>query len=220
VGPLARDVPMIERVMTIIDPSFRRQSAPRRATVGWVQVEANVEVAAAARAVLAGADVELRSVSLPSFAAAFTAGLTIIGAEIWAAFGHLAESERLGADVRSRLLASRAITPTEVAAAEAVRRTFQAEVDEALTHVDALALPTLPELPLSLAAAADARAALHLSSLVRPFNLSGHPALTVPTAVQGVPVGVQLVGCAREDEALCALARSVQLPRGAGCGHP
>jgi amidase len=209
VGPLARDVPMIERVMTIIDSSFRRQSAPRRATVGWVRLEANAEVTAAAHAVLAAADVELRSVSLPSFAAAFTAGLTIIGAETWAAFGHLAESERLGADVRVRLLASRTITPTEVAAAEAVRRTFRAEVDEALTRVDALALPTLPELPLSLAAAADARAALHLSSLVRPFNLSGHPALTVPIAVQGVPVGLQLVGGTHGDEALCALGHIV-----------
>ena len=31
VGPLARDMPMIERAMTMIDPSFRPQGAPTRA---------------------------------------------------------------------------------------------------------------------------------------------------------------------------------------------
>ena len=90
-----------------------------------------------------------------------------------------------------------------------MRGSFRAEIDEALTHVDALVLPTLPDLPLSLAAAADAAAALHSSSFVRPFNLSGHPALTLPIAVQGLPAGLQLVGRAHEDEALCALAAVV-----------
>ena len=164
---------------------------------------------AAARTVLAAADISVRTISLPSFAAAFAAGLAIIGAETWAAFGHLIECERLGADVRTRLLASRAISSAEVAAAESVRRIFRAEIDEVLSHVDALALPTLPDLPLSLAAAADARAALHSSSFVRPFNLSGHPALTLPITVQGLPAGLQLVGRAGEDEALCALATMV-----------
>ena len=209
VGPLARDMPMIERAMTMIDPSFRPQGAPVRGLVGWVQVEANPEVTAAARTALAAADISVRSISLPSLAAAFAAGVAIIGAETWAAFGHLIECEKLGADVRTRLLAARTISPTEVAAAESVRRIFRAEIDELLSHVDALALPTLPDLPLSLAAAADARAALHSSSLVRPFNLSGHPALTLPITVQGLPAGLQLVGRAGEDEALCALATTV-----------
>jgi amidase len=219
VGPLARDLPMIERAMRTIDPSFRPQDAPTRATVGWVQVEANPEVAAAARTVLAAADISLRSISLPSFAAAFAAGLAIIGAETWAAFGHLVECERLGADVRTRLLASRGISSADVAAAESVRGVFRAEIDEALTHVDALALPTLPDLPLSLAAAADARVALHSSSCVRQFNLSGHPALTLPIRVQGCPVGLQLVARAGADEALCALAALV-IDQASATGQP
>jgi amidase len=209
VGPLARDMPMIERAMTMIDPSFRPQPAPKRATLGWVQVEANPEVTAAAHAALAAADVSVRSISLPSLAAAFAAGVAIIGAETWAAFGHLIGCEKLGTDVRTRLLASRAISSAEVAAAESVRRIFRAELDEVLSQVDALALPTLPDLPLSLAAAADVRAALHSSLFVRPFNLSGHPALSLPLTVQGSPAGLQLVGRAGEDEALCALATVV-----------
>jgi amidase len=209
VGPLAPSVPMIERAMAMIDPTFKPHPAPQRATVGWVEVEASPAVTVAARSALAITDIALRSAALPSFARAFAAGLVIIGAETWAAFGHLAQSERLGMDVRTRLLASRDIGPAELAAADTVRTAFRAEVDELLTRFDALALPTLPDLPLSLAAAADARSALHSSCLVRPFNLSGHPAITLPITAEGLPAGLQLVGRMREDEALCALARAV-----------
>jgi amidase len=209
VGPLASSVPMIERGMAMIDPTFKPQAAPRRASVGWVEVEANPAVIAAARSALAMTDIVVRSATLPSFAQAFAAGLAVIGAETWAAFGHLAQSERLGMDVRARLLASRGIGPAELAAAEAVRTAFRAEVDELLMRFDALALPTLPDLPLSLAAAADAHKALHSSSLVRPFNVSGHPAITLPITAEGLPAGLQLVGRMREDEALCALARTI-----------
>jgi amidase len=210
VGPFAREVSMIERAMAMIDATFRPQDAPSRPAVGWVQVQANPEVNAAARAALERAGVRLRRAALPSIASAFSAALTIIGAETWAAFGHLAGCERLGADVRTRLTAACAISSAELAAAESVRAAFRAEIDAALAGLDALALPTLPELPLTLAAAEDARAALHSSWCVRPFNLSGHPAITLPITVQGLPAGLQLVGRAQHDEALCALARSVE----------
>jgi amidase len=210
VGPLAREVSTIERAMAMIDATFRPQDAPPRAVVGWVQVGASAEVSSAARGALGRAGVEVRGVALPTFAAAFSAALTIIGAEIWSAFGHLVGCQRLGPDVRTRLAAAQAISVGDVAAAETLRRSWRAEIDAALSGLDALALPTLPDLPLTLAAAADARAALHSSWCVRPFNLSGHPAITLPVAVQGVPAGLQLVGRAQRDEALCALARSVE----------
>jgi amidase len=210
VGPFARDVAMLERAMTMLDRSFRIQAAPAQATVGWVEVEAHPEITAAARGALEKADFAVRSISLPSFKPAFAAGLAIISWENWAAYSHLIACEALGSDVRTRLLASRAITAAQVAAAEAVRRAFRAEVDAALAHVDALALPTLPDYPLTIAAAADAAAALQVTSFVRPFNLSGHPALNIPVAAAGaLPAGLQLVGRLHEDEALCALARRV-----------
>jgi len=181
-----------------------------RGTVGWITVEANPDVTAAVRGALEHADVAMRSIVLPSFEAAFAAGLVIIGAENWAAFGHLAGREELGADVRTRLLAAREISEADVTAAERIRGAFRAEVDEALTHVEALALPTLPDFPLTFSAAADSRAALKLTSFVRPFNLSGHPALTLPILTRDVPpVGLQLVGALDADESLCALSREV-----------
>ena len=210
VGPFARDIPMLERAMQVLDGSFHPQPSPARATVGWVDVEANPEVMAAARAALEKADIAMRPVSLPTLDAAFAAGIAIIGAENWAAYGHLISCGTLGADVRIRLLTAREISSAEVETAEKVRRAFRAEVDEALTRVDALALPTMPDFPLTLAAAADARAALKSTSFVRQFNVSGHPALSLPVATpSGLPAGLQLVGRRNQDEALCALARAV-----------
>jgi amidase len=210
VGPLARDILMIERSMQILDQSFRAQAAPSQATVGWVQVDARPEISAAGRRALEQANISIRPMSLPAFESAFAAGLAIIGSENWAAYGHLVASEALGVDVRERLLAAREVSAAEIAAAEQVRQVFRAEVNEALTHVDALALPTMPDFPLSLAAAGDWRATLRVTSYVRPFNLSGHPAITLPVAAAGgPPVGLQLVGRLHADEALCALARTV-----------
>jgi amidase len=209
VGPFARDLTTLERAMAMIDRSYQEQAAPRHATIGWVEAEGNPDVTRAVRAALAATGVAVRTLPLRSFAAAFTAGLTIIGAETWAAFGHLLVCAELGADVRARLLGAREISTAEVAAAECVRRDFRAQVDEALSGVDALALPTLPDFPLTLEVAANARAALPLSSCVRPFNLSCHPALTLPMTVAALPAGLQLVGRAGGDEALCALARTV-----------
>jgi amidase len=153
--------------------------------------------------------VTLTPIELPSFEPAFAAGITLIGAENWAAFGHLADSPGLGPDVRARLLAARDITAAAVAAAEACRTRFRAEVDAALERVDVLALPTLPDFPLPLAAALDPRAALRTTALVRQFNVSGHPALTIPLMGESLPVGLQLVGRRGEDAALCALARRI-----------
>jgi amidase len=210
VGTLARDIAMLERSMTMIDGSFRIQAPPAQATVGWVAVDANPEVTAAALRALDAANIAVRSISLPSFKAAFAAGLAIISSENWAAYRHLIDCEALGSDVRTRLVGSRAISSAEVEAAESVRRTFRAEVDAALSEVDALALPTLPDFPLTIAAAADASAALQVTSCVRPFNLSGHPALSMPVAAAGgLPAGLQLVGRLHGDEVLCALARLV-----------
>jgi amidase len=44
--------------------------------------------------------------------------------------------------------------------------------------------------------------------LIRPFNLSGHPALSLPLAVEGASIkaGLQLIGRKGADEKLCAVA--------------
>jgi amidase len=81
-----------------------------------------------------------------------------------------------------------------------------------LGKVDAIVLPTLPELPPTLAAVRAGASILGLTSLVRPFNLSGHPALTLPVPVANAAIraGLQLVGRKGEDETLCAIASRIE----------
>ncbi len=207
VGVFARDPAMLERAMAACDPSFTPRAAPPSLRLGRVEVACAPSVAAAVDAALAAAGVRPRRVDLPTLTTAFDASLQILAAENWAAFGRLSLADCLGADVRARLRAAREISAEQLAAAEATRRAFKAEVDAALAGVDALVLPTLPVEPPTLAAAGDPPASLGLTTLVRPFNLSGHPALSLPvTAAPAAPVGLQLVGRMGEEALLCALA--------------
>jgi len=175
--------------------------------VGWLEIQPPPPLAAVVHAALSQTEVTLRQVSLPSWTTAYEAALALVGAETCAAFGHLLDCAELGTDVAQRLRSAREIAAAQVAAAEEVRRRFTGEVDAALAGLQALALPTLPDVPPTLEAAADPATALALSACVRQFNLSGHPAITLPIDAEGSPAGLQLVGRRGEDEALCALAR-------------
>jgi amidase len=210
VGPFSRDINMLERAMVLLDASYVRRVDPSAVRIGWLNVDAEPQITAAVMAPLHRAGVTLSRVNLPSFDTAYRAGLTIIAAETWSAFGHLSASQALKPDVRARLLAAREITATAVNEAELVRSRFRDEVDAALEDVDVIALPTLPSVPPTLNAAGDSRVVLNLTALVRPFNLSGHPALTLPCETpQGLPAGLQLVGPLYADATLCAVARHI-----------
>ncbi|WP_347556463.1 hypothetical protein [Robbsia sp. KACC 23696] len=82
--------------------------------------------------------------------------------------------------------------------AEALRqaRDFRAAVDRALTHADVIALPTVHP------------SEGELDALTRAFNLSGHPALTLPfTSDDGHLHGLQLIARHGDDARLCAAGR-------------
>jgi amidase len=207
VGPFAHSLPMLERAMALIDPSFAATPAPGGIRLGLVNVTADLAVVATVRAALARAEIASVPIDLPSLEEAFAAGLTIIGTENWSAYGHLIDAPGLGDDVRTRLLGNRGISGDALAAAERCRTVFRAEVDAALEVVDALVLPTLPIVPPRLGETGDARAVLRLTAFVRPFNVSGHPALSIPLETDAnLPAALQLVGRRGGDAALCAAA--------------
>ena len=208
IGPFARDVAGLEAAMGLIDPSFVPVQAPRKLLLGRVSASAEPCIDHAIDRALASTEIHLNPVDLPLLEEAFAAGITIMAAECWSAFGALVEDSGMGEDVRARLLAASSVTADQLAQAEAVRGAFVAAVDAALAGVDALVLPTLPSLPPAYDELGDAAKTLRLTALVRPFNLSGHPALTIPVESQrGRPVGLQLIGRLGGDEALCAVAR-------------
>lgn len=210
IGPFASSVALIEVAMAVIAPGFEVAQPSASPVLAVMRPPCDPVVGACVDAAIRASGLAVEEASLGLLDQAFEAGLTIIGAENWAAFGHLAGHRDLGEDVRGRLVAGGAHAPEALVRAEVVRGAFGEEVDILLDRADAIALPTLPIIPPTLVEAADARACVPLTRLVRPFNLSGHPAITLPLRTPGgSPVGLQLVGRRGGDAALCALAKTI-----------
>ena len=209
VGPFANSVEMIETAMQIIDPSFHAQpdlvQAPKLA---WLDVQANATVVDTIQNYLAQANIAVDHVTVVSFEQAFDAGMQIINYENWQAYGELTKTGLLGDDVQGRLLKAAETTLVQVQHAEQVKAKLIAEIDSLLEQYDALLLPTLPQLPPKVADAENTVAFLNLTALVRPLNLSGHPAISLPLeTMDGLPVGVQIVAKRGADESVCAIAK-------------
>src|SRR5207237_1434113 len=72
--------------------------------------------------------------------------------------------------------------------------------DEALSRFDVLVMPTLPMAATLIPAASDPREvyiarALEMIPNTAPFDISGHPAISVPAPLaDGLPVGMMIVG--------------------------
>ncbi|HIC7211004.1 amidase [Burkholderia stabilis] len=215
VGPFARDMRTLAAVMAAIAPGFDRALATgpvTDCTVAQVVVDADPAITAAIDAAIHAAGLRSHAIALDEMPAAFAAGLTVINAETSRAFGHLVATGKLGADLDARLRAAATTTPAALAEAEAVRARFTAQVDAALEHADVLILPTLPALPITLDDARNGVSVIAMSSLIRPFNLSGHPALSVPLPLAASPLkaGLQIVGRKGADERVCAIAAHIE----------
>lgn len=211
IGPLGRNVAEIEQAMEIIDPGFHPAVRPAAPLLGLVAGLGDADVNAALEAALERTGLAVMLAEFPSFDEAFRAGITIMASEIAPLFGHLCGTGVLGSDVDARIAAATRVTAAEVAAAELVRADFAREVDAVLDQVDALVLPTMPSVPPLIMEAGDPPGTLRMTSLVRPFNVSGHPAISLPLlTAAGLPAGLQLVGRARGDAELCAIAARVE----------
>jgi amidase len=88
--------------------------------------------------------------------------------------------------------------------------------DSALAEVDLLALPTTPlkarPLPTGPLSATDSTHIAHeMGANTSPFNVSGHPAISVPCALSdGLPVGLMLVGRRGQDDLVLRAAHAFQ----------
>ena len=121
--------------------------------------------------------------------------------------------------VRARFEAGRTIPAVKYVDAAAFCRRLRAEVDALLADADALVLPTLPlTAPLLGAGDVTIDPALGGTMPVRsamlkhtqPFNMSGHPAISLPLPVTGLPVGLQLVGRRDNTAGLLAIAAACE----------
>lgn len=211
VGPFAASVAMIETAMQIIDPSFHAlEKLEHTPKLAWLEVNANPTVLNCIQQFLAQANLSATPVKSEWFEPAYDAGMQIINYENWQAYGELTKTGLLGDDIHARLLKSAQTTAQQVKEAEAVKAQFINEIDGLLEKYDAVLLPTLPQIPPKLIDAEHMVALLNLTSLVRPFNLSGHPAISIPLKTsEGQPVGLQIVAKRNSDELLCAIAKYI-----------
>jgi amidase len=99
----------------------------------------------------------------------------------------------------------------------------RAAYDEALASFDVLVMPTLPIVATPLVTPADPREtylarALEMIPNTAPFDVSGHPATSVPAGLaDGLPVGLMIIGRHFEDTTCLRVARALEA---AGGGFP
>lgn len=208
VGAFARSIDMLQTAMEAMDPSFTRVTLDGAPKLGRIKSDPDAMVGDPLVFALMEAYPDMPYERLPLLDAAFNAGMTLIAYEAAAAFGALLDRHApLGEDIRARLTAARQITEAEVAEARATGAQFSADVDALLERHDAILTPALPHVPPTLKAARDPKTVLPLTRFLRPFNLSGHPAITLPALTpDGLPIGLQIVGRKGEDARLCAIA--------------
>ncbi len=115
-----------------------------------------------------------------------------------------------GADVRARLLAGLFLPSTAHVTGLRARRWAMAERDRALGRYDLLVAPAMPILPPRLDAIPEDYRLL-LIPYNSPASLWGAPAASIPCGlVDGLPVGLSLIGRNGEDGVVLGAARSFQ----------
>ncbi|MCI1031496.1 amidase [Raoultella terrigena] len=210
VGFFAREVATLRSALEKALGETAAQFPARRGEAGFISGLASAEIDRLILARLAQAGVAPSAVTLAGFSEAHEAGLTIISQENWQAFHAIVDAPELAADVALRIRAGADISPAQRQVAEQVRAAFTRAVDAQLARTPFILLPTLPALPPTLQEAADPLRVVNLTRLVRPFNLSGHPALTLPVGEIGQrPVALQIVGGKNREFALLSFAESL-----------
>lgn len=134
---------------------------------------------------------------------------------------HLREQpENLGDDIKALFYVGQLISSIDYLQAQQVRRQIKHDFNKVFEEVDVLIAPTLPVLPPLIG---DKKLILNgkeedvTDQVIRymgPANLVGLPALSVPGGiVEGLPVGVQIIGPAFEEKRLFVVGEAIEKTR-------
>jgi aspartyl-tRNA(Asn)/glutamyl-tRNA(Gln) amidotransferase subunit A len=174
------------------------------------------------------AGVEIVEVSIPHASDIASIYLHIVLAEA-AAYHAVTLEHRADAytpNVRLRLEMGRYILAEDYVRALRGREVLNVEVDAALAGVDGLLLPALaipaPKIGVESVriGAADEPVRNLMLRLTQLFNITGHPAITVPCGFTGgLPVGAQIVAPAGADGPLLSVARALEPHLGPGASR-
>ncbi|MGY6769662.1 AtzE family amidohydrolase [Komagataeibacter sp. NFXK3] len=124
---------------------------------------------------------------------------------------------------RSRLMAGAMLPAATYLQAQRFRRWFRAQVHAAFTQADVLVAPTTvgvaPRIdqPSIMVDGRSVSARANLGIYTQPISLAGLPVLATPLAVDGLPLGVQLIGAPGAEAKLFAVAAELQRAGLAAC---
>jgi aspartyl-tRNA(Asn)/glutamyl-tRNA(Gln) amidotransferase subunit A len=172
-------------------------------------------------AVLAAAGrAQLVEVEVPDVEAINAVGRLILLAEtatVWRRY--LDRAQDFGLDVRTGIEQGRLVSAADYLDAQRLRGVLAREFASVWLHCDVLLTPTTPTTapPIGLTnltiggVVEDVR--LASTRLVRPFNVLGWPALSVPCgkSSEGLPIGLQLVAPAGKERLLLATGMAFEL---------
>lgn len=217
VGTLARNVGDIIAVHDVIsDDEPVAADLPLRIGIprGWQSAcDAEVvEASEAAFALLSEAGSRLIDVEVPDPARVMAASTAILLAEAAAIHEDdvAREPGQYGSDIRARLATGLALPATVYVDARRMQRDVTRAFGALIHEVDVIAEPTSPMLAPELDAVASAEGAKRVSqrlvTFTRRASLTGAPAISLPVATGGLPVGLQLIAATNHEVLSAALA--------------
>jgi aspartyl-tRNA(Asn)/glutamyl-tRNA(Gln) amidotransferase subunit A len=229
VGPLTRsvaDAASLWAVLAARDNPRLDTPEPNALTLGALDGYFTTLLDSDVRAAFTSAIARLRSSSIPIEPRTIQGTEKIVDTYVnislpEAAHWHAPTLDSRAADyqppVRERLDFGRTISAVKYLHARDARESLARAVDAALEDCDALVLPTLPIVAPKHGAATvtmdngeslTVRAAM--LRLTQLFNITGHPAISLPIPTGGLPVGLQLVGRRDRTDALLAVAATCE----------
>jgi len=227
VGPIARtvqDVGLLLEGMTGAAGYVERLGQPLPATrvgvprryIDEAAPDPEVEAAfAEALRALAELGVEIVEVDIEGLADAAAADFLVLNMEAFAAHQEMLRTRLgdYGPSARVYHTQGAFLSPADYAAALRVGAVVRERVERALTTVDVLATPVVPVVTAEDARASKARPHTGGTAIfTAPFNLTGHPAISVPAGMSaaGIPIGLQLAGRLSGDADLLTVAHAFE----------
>lgn len=143
---------------------------------------------------------------------------------------HLDEwADQMDPEVVAYIRLGQSMGVNEVRAALAARTSVYVEIERIFRDHDFLVTPTVSVAAFEIGLTSPAEINGVKTTSFRdwlpytyPFNLSGHPAVTIPAGFtrEGLPVGIQIVGPRFSDQAALAIARRLESARPWAAAHP
>ena len=174
----------------------------------------------AAVAALQGLGATAAEAALPLMAHAADASTAVLAPEAYAYHERWLQTrpQDYGPDVRERLRVGAFISGADYLQGARVRGLIRDEVDQVLAGLDVLICPSTP---IAATAVDQGEVVIRgerqsvrqsLIRYTRPFNLSGHPAVSVPCGLttSGLPIGLQIVGRPFDEATVLRVADAYQ----------